>query len=268
MVIKLNRVALDLGIFQIYWYSLFILFGIIGAFFVINKEIKKHNISKDLIFDMSFYALIIGIIGARLYYVIFNLDYYLKYPIEILAVYKGGLAIHGGVIAGALFILYYTRKHKLNTLKILDIIVVGLILGQAIGRWGNFLNQEAYGVETTYQALKNIHIPDFIIKGMYIDKTYYTPIFLYESIWNIVGFILLIGIRKIKKLKVGTLSSCYLIWYSLARFFIEGLRTDSLMLYNLKIAQLISVIAIIIGVLLLIYSNKKNDKYHRIERKC
>ena len=260
MVIKLNRVALDLGIFQIYWYSLFILFGIIGAFFVINKEIKKHNISKDLIFDMSFYALIIGIIGARLYYVIFNLDYYLKYPIEILAVYKGGLAIHGGVIAGALFILYYTRKHKLNTLKILDIIVVGLILGQAIGRWGNFLNQEAYGVETTYQALKNIHIPDFIIKGMYIDKTYYTPTFLYESIWNIVGFILLIGI--------GTLSSCYLIWYSLARFFIEGLRTDSLMLYNLKIAQLISVIAIIIGVLLLIYSNKKNDKYHRIERKC
>lgn len=268
MVIKLNRVALDLGIFQIYWYSLFILFGIIGAFFVINKEIKKHNISNDLIFDMSFYALIIGIIGARLYYVIFNLNYYLKYPIEILAVYKGGLAIHGGVIAGALFILYYTRKHKLNTLKILDIIVVGLILGQAIGRWGNFLNQEAYGVETTYQTLKNIHIPDFIIKGMYIDKTYYTPTFLYESIWNIVGFILLIGIRKIEKLKVGTLSSCYLIWYSLARFFIEGLRTDSLMLYNLKIAQLISVIAIIIGVLLLIYSNKKNDKYHRIERKC
>lgn len=263
----LNRIALDLGIFKVYWYSIFILFGVIGAFFVIYQEVKKNNIDINKIFDMAFYTIIIGIIGARLYYVLFNLDYYMSSPLEILAIYKGGLAIHGGVLSGGLYVLYYTKKHKLNTLKILDIIVVGLILGQAIGRWGNFFNQEAFGIPSTYQALKNSHIPDFIIKGMYIDGTYYTPTFLYESILNILGFILLIGIRKIKDLKVGTLSGCYLIWYSVIRFFIEKLRTDSLMFYGIRVARLTSIILIILGIILLRISKKKSQNYHEIERK-
>lgn len=261
----LNRVALNLGIVQIYWYSIFILLGILVALTLIYKEMKKNNISKDTFIDMSFYAIIVGLIGARIYYVLFNLDYYLQNPIEIIQIYNGGLAIHGGLIFGSLYIIYFCKKQKLNILKILDILVIGIIIAQAIGRWGNFFNQEAYGPLTTYENLKNLHIPEWIIEGMKISGKYYTPTFLYESLWNFIGFIILILIRKMKKLRIGVLSSIYLIWYSTARFFIESLRTDSLMLGNLKVAKLVSIILILIGIILIITSNKR-DFYHNREK--
>lgn len=261
----MNRVALDLGIFQIYWYSIFILLGIFIALALVYLEIKKTNIDKDTFIDMSFYSIIIGLIGARIYYVLFNLGYYLKNPLEIIQIYNGGLAIHGGIIFGSIYIIHFCHKKKLNLLKILDIIVVGLIIAQAIGRWGNFFNQEAYGPLTTYQNLKNMHIPEFIIEGMNITGKYYTPTFLYESLWNILGFIILIAIRKLKNLKIGVLSGTYLIWYSLGRFFIESLRADSLMLGNIKIAQLISIILFIIGILLIV-TGKNRKKYHTNEK--
>ena len=252
---------LDLGIFKIYFYSFFILLGISIAIYIMYKEIKKNKINKDLFFDMAFYSIIIGILGARIYYVLFNIDYYYKYIIEIFQIWNGGLAIHGGLIAGLIFIYYFTKKHKLDALKILDIIVVGLLLGQAIGRWGNFFNQEAYGTMTTYSHLKSLPIPEFIIKGMYINGEYYTPTFLYESLWNMLGFIILILVRRFKYLKVGTLTGLYLVWYSLGRFFIEGLRLDSLMLGSIKIAQLVSILLFIVGTILIIYSIKKNKYY-------
>ncbi len=258
----MNRVALDLGIFQVYWYSIFILLGVLSAIFIIYKEMKKQGLSKDTILDMSFYSILIGIIGARIYYVLFNLDYYLSSPIEIIKIYNGGLAIHGGLIAGCAYLIYFTKKHKINTLKVLDIIVVGLILGQAIGRWGNFFNQEAFGKLTTYEALQNSYIPKFIIDGMYINGEYYTPTFFYESITSIIGFILLLIMRKNKRIKIGQLSGFYLIWYSINRFFIEGLRTDSLMLGSIKIAQLVSLLLIIIGIILIFKNIKKRNYYH------
>jgi len=261
----MNRVALNLGFLQIYWYSIFILLGIFTAVAIIYLEIKKNNINKDTFLDMAFYSIIIGLIGARLYYVLFNLSYYLENPLEIIQIYNGGLAIHGGIISGSLSIIYFCHKKKLNTLKILDIIVIGLIIAQAIGRWGNFFNQEAYGPLTTYQHLKNMHLPNFIIKGMNIAGEYYTPTFLYESIWNFIGFIILILIKKMKKLKIGILSGIYIIWYSIGRFYIESLRTDSLMLGNIKVAQLVSFTLIIIG-LFLIITSKKNDYYHLNEK--
>lgn len=257
----MNRVALDLGIIQIYWYSIFILLGVLAAIFIIYKEMKKQGLSKDTILDMSFYSIVIGIIGARIYYVIFNLDYYLTNPIEILEIYKGGLAIHGGLISGCIYLIYFTKKHKLNTLKVLDIIVVGLILGQAVGRWGNFFNQEAFGKLTTYKTLQNSHIPKFIIDGMYINGEYYTPTFFYESISSIIGFIVLLILRKSKKTKVGQLSGFYLIWYSINRFFIEGLRTDSLMLGSIRIARLVSLLLTAIGITLM-FKNIKNQNYY------
>lgn len=256
---------MNFGPIHIYWYSIFILLGILVALTLIYQEMKKNNIKKDTFIDLSFYTIIIGLIGARIYYVFFNLNYYLQHPIEIIQIYNGGLAIHGGLISGLLYIIYFCKKHKLKILKILDIIVVGVIIAQAIGRWGNFFNQEAYGPLTTYEYLKNIYLPEWLIEGMKISNEYYTPTFLYESLWNILGFIILILIRKVKKLKIGMLSGIYLIWYSIGRFYIESLRTDSLMLENIKIAQLISIFFIIGGIIILVTSRKR-DFYHTKER--
>ncbi|MCI8567704.1 MAG: prolipoprotein diacylglyceryl transferase, partial [Bacilli bacterium] len=141
----MNRVALDFGVIQIYWYSILIFLGITFGCAVVYKEAKKYKVNEDYLINLLFYGLIFGLLGARIYYVAFNLDYYLKYPIEILEIWNGGLAIHGGIIAGLLWIIIYTKKYKIPTLKMLDFITPGLILGQAIGRWGNFFNQEAHG---------------------------------------------------------------------------------------------------------------------------
>lgn len=255
----MNRVAFTIFNINIYWYSLCILFGVVIAYFLITKEAKKHNINKDTISDLIFYTLIVGIIGARLYYVIFNLGYYINNPSEIVSVWNGGLAIHGGIIFGIIFVYFFCKKKNLKFFKITDICAPALILAQGIGRWGNFFNSEAHGGITTLETLKNIHIPKFIIEGMYIDGNYYYPTFLFESIWCIIGFIIIMIIRKRKNIKLGVQTGFYFIWYSIGRFFIEALRTDSLMIFNLKMAQIVSVVGIIIGIILIIYSRKKEN---------
>ena len=265
----MDRVALDLGFIQIYWYSIFIFLGVFFASIVILKEAKKHKINEDFIVNLIFYGVIFGLIGARLYYVAFNLDYYLKYPLEILEVWNGGLAIHGGIMFGLLTILIYCKKYRVKSLKILDILVVGLIIGQAVGRWGNFFNGEAYGAVVTLEYLQKIGLPEFLINGMYINGAYHHPAFLYESIWNLFGFFALLIIRRYKYLKTGQLTGSYLIWYSIGRFFIEGMRTDSLMLGNFRIAQLVSIGLIIIGILIIILCKKGNhfDNLYQQEEK-
>ena len=192
----MERVAFDLGIIQVYWYSIFIFLGALAACVVIYLEAKKRKLNDEFIVYLAFNAIIFGIIGARIYYVLFNLDYYMQNPIEILEIWNGGLAIHGGLITGGLFTVYYCKKNKVETLKVFDIIVVGLILGQAIGRWGNFFNQEAYGAITTAAKLKSMGVPDFVINGMYILGDYRQPTYFYESIWNFFGFIALLIIRR------------------------------------------------------------------------
>ena len=247
----MDRVALDLGFLQIYWYSIFIFLGVFFASVVILREAKKQKINEDFMINLIFYGVIFGLIGARLYYIAFNLDYYLKYPMEILEFWNGGLAIHGAIIFGLATVWLYCKKYNAKVLKILDILVVGLILGQAIGRWGNFFNGEAYGAITTLENLQKLSIPQFVIDGMYISGAYHQPAFLYECIWNITGFIALLIIRRYKYLKNGQLTGVYLIWYSIGRFVIEGMRMDSLMLGNFRIAQIISIAAILIGISML-----------------
>ena len=156
----MNRVAIDLGFIQIYWYSLCILTGMMIGMFLVYRETKKRNISENLITNLIFYTVILAIIGARLYYVIFSWDYYSNNILEIFEIWNGGLAIHGAIIVGGLYLIYYTKRHKMDTLKVLDICSVGLIIGQAIGRWGNFFNQEAYGSEVTL---------DIIIQHFYMN---------------------------------------------------------------------------------------------------
>jgi len=260
----MDSVLIDFGIIQIKWYSLFILIAFLVASFLIIREAKKKNIPEDYLTNLIFYGLIIGILGARIYYVLFNLDYYLDYPQEILMIWNGGLAIHGGIIATLIFLIIYSKKKKINPLLMTDIVVVGLIIAQAIGRWGNFFNSEAYGRIVSKSFLENIHLPDFIINGMFINGYYREPTFLYESLLCLLGFIVLLLIRKYFKTRVGQLTGIYLLWYGTARLIIETFRSDSLMLGPLKVAQCISVIAIIIGLYLIISKIKSKKIYKEI----
>ncbi|MBQ9011943.1 MAG: prolipoprotein diacylglyceryl transferase [Bacilli bacterium] len=249
---------LDLGFISIHYYSIFLLIAFALGCILIFKEVKAKNISKEFIENLLFWTVIFSILGARLYFVVFNFDYYLYNPLEIFMVWNGGLAIHGGIIAGLLTVLYYCHKYKINSFQILDIIVVSLILGQAIGRWGNFFNGEAHGPIVSLDTLQALPIPSFVVSGMYIDGNYYLPTFFFESMLCLIGFVILLLFRKRKNVKTGQTTSLYLIYYGLVRFFIESFRTDSLMLLNLKMAQIISIIMIISGIILFVKCRKDN----------
>lgn len=259
----MNAIFLDLGIVQIYWYSVLIFIGLLLGGTLALKESKKFGFPEDFMINMFFYLVPLAIIGARLYFVLFHFDYYSQNPIEILKVWEGGLAIHGALFAGLLWVIFYTKKHGVSTIRMLDILVVSLLFGQAIGRWGNFLNGEAYGPETTLAFLKSIHLPQFIIDGMNIGGVYHQPTFLYESLWCLLGFIIILFYRKGTYRKKGDMLSFYLIWYGLGRFFIEGLRTDSLMLGPLKMAQIVSILMILIGIFIFL-KNKKSSKFEHL----
>ena len=259
MVIYVSRVFLKIGSINIYWYSLLIIISIIIGYYFSRREADKNNLTSKYIEDMLFYLIIVAIIGARLYYVIFNFSLFKDDLLSIFKVWEGGLAIYGAVIASFIFIIYYSKKHNKSILLTTDTLVPYLILGQAIGRWGNFFNSEAHGSITTLSYLRKLHIPNFVIEGMYINGNYYIPTFLYESLWCLLGFIILLIIRKKNKYKLpGILLSAYFIWYGMGRLYIEGLRTDSLYIGIFRVSQIVSIILIIIGISLLIYLLYKN----------
>ena len=256
----MNPILVSIGSIEIRWYSVLILTAFIVGYFLVRNRCKKDNIDIILVSDLICYLVLVAIIGARIYYCLFNLDYYLMDPISIFKIWEGGLAIHGGVIAGIIFCYFYTKKKNLDLLKILDIIAPALALGQAIGRWGNFFNSEAFGPITSLKTLQGLHIPKFIIDGMYIDGFYHHPTFFYESLGCLIIFVILMIFRN--KMKKGQVSGTYFILYGIIRFLIESLRQDSLMLGNIKIAQLVSIISILAGIYLFIkpYLRSNYDK--------
>lgn len=262
----MNPIAISFGIIEIRWYALFILSGFLIGMLLIKKEAKRLNMEVNKIMDLCFYLVIVSVIGARIYYVIFEFNSYRDNLLDIFAIWQGGLAIHGGILGGIIFTYLYCRKRNLNLLQITDLIAPALILGQSIGRWGNFFNGEAFGPKTTYIFLKSLHLPKFIVDGMYLYSpvdniyAYRQPTFLYESLWCLIGFILLLLLRKNKKIKNGQITSIYFIIYGIERFFVELLRQDSLMLFNLKVAQLMSLLMILTGIVLFIYLLKKSKK--------
>lgn len=246
----MNPVAFTAFGYDIRWYSILLLVGILLSLFFVMREAKRFNIPKDFMFNMAFWVIIIGIIGARLYYCAFNYSYYKDHLMEILYIWEGGLAIHGGIIAGFLTVLFYTKRYNISTVRITDIICVPLLLAQAIGRWGNFFNGEAHGVATTYYHLTSeLHLPEFIVKGMKIGNVYYLPTFFFESMLCLLGFLILLIVRRFKYLKKGQLTCFYLMYYSAIRFFIESYRTDSLMIGPFRMAQVISIVLFIVGLL-------------------
>ena len=253
----MNPILITIGGIDIRWYSVLILIGAFMVLLMSQNEANRFGMTREFIFNALFWALILGVIGARLYYCVFNLDIYLKDPIEIVKIWKGELAIHGGLIFGLITLALYCKKYKVRLIRMLDFIVVPLLLAQAIGRWGNFFNQEAHGAVTTIETLKALFIPDFIIEGMTIDGIVYTPTFLYESIVCFVSFIILLFVRRSKYLKVGSLTGAYLLIYGVLRFFIEMSRTDALMLGGFKVAQIVSVIMVIIAVGIFMFNSRK-----------
>lgn len=253
-LMAIDPVAFELGPLTVNWYGLIIVTGMILAIFLGIREGEKRGVSEDFVVDTAFWTLPIGIIGARLYYVLFELEHYLSNPISILYIWEGGLAIYGGIIAGLLTIYYRSKKDKVPFLLVTDIFAPLLLLAQAIGRWGNFVNQEAHGGEVSRQFLENLMLPEFIIEGMNIGGTYYHPTFLYESVWSILGVILILVIRNRKQLLLrGEATAGYMIWYGVGRFFIEGLRTDSLYLGPFRISQLVSLALVIAGIAMIVY---------------
>jgi len=264
----MNPVAFSFWGFDVRFYSLLILIGVLLGYFMIVREAKRFGISSDFMFNLFFWTIIIGIIGARLYYVVFNWEYFGSHIGEIWQIWQGGLAIHGGILFGLITISIYTKRHNVRLGRILDIVVIPLILAQAIGRWGNFFNSEAYGAATTLNHLRSLHIPEFIIQGMRINGIYYTPTFFYESLWCLIGFAIMLFVRRSKYVKIGQITGIYMIWYGVGRFFIEASRTDSLILLGFKVAQLVSIIMIIVGIVLFILGVRKGkyeDLYNEVK---
>ncbi|MGV2621536.1 prolipoprotein diacylglyceryl transferase [Halobacillus sp. ACCC02827] len=264
----LNPVFLQLGPLTIYWYGLIIATGAFLGLLIATRETERLGLKKDYMVDIVVYAIPAAIICARAYYVLFEWDRYAGGPWwKVFAVWEGGIAIHGGLIGAVLTAYLYTRAKKLSFWQMADIAAPSIILGQAIGRWGNFMNQEAHGGPVSESFYNNYmqYLPDFINQQMCIEGTVYHPTFLYESLWSIIGFILLLILRHKFDPRRGEVFLSYVIWYSIGRYFIEGMRTDSLYLFaEIRTAQFISIVLIVLSVILIIYRRKSGmaDKYY------
>lgn len=253
----LNPIAFELGSFQVHWYGIIIGIGIALGFYLASKEGDRLGLPQETFSDLLIWAIPIALISARAYYVLFEWDYYSQNPGAIIQIWNGGIAIHGALIGSVITAIVFSRKKKISFWKLADIAAPSIILGQAIGRWGNFINQEAHGEEVTRSFLEGLYLPDFIVNQMYIEGTYYHPTFFYESVWNMIGFALLLLLRKVNP-KRGELFLSYVIWYSIGRFFIEGMRTDSLMVADLlRIAQVLSLTLIVVAAFILVFRRIK-----------
>lgn len=270
----LDRVAFSVFGFNIYWYGVLICIGAVLGIFFAAQYAKGIGISVDTVFDFALYAILVGIIGARIYYLLFH-EHSLK---SFFAIRDGGLAIYGGIIAGALFTIFYTRKKNIPFFKFGDMVVQGIIIGQIVGRWGNFVNREAFGCATTgltrlmYKAQQ---VSGLVIKNdigiynggaeyplEYINNVAYIsvhPTFLYESLWNLLTLIFIILFRKHKKFD-GQIACIYFISYGIGRFFIESLRTDQLMLFGVPVSMLLSALLVVFWILFMIISLKRTKE--------
>lgn len=239
----------DIGSFSIKWYAVLILTGAFVAYWLSLRNLKKLAYPTSLFDDLFFGTLLAGIIGTRLWYVLFyDLATYLENPLSIFMTWQGGLAIQGGLLLGAAYAYWFLKRKKLSFFRFMDAIVPNVLVAQAIGRWGNFMNQESYG-KVVDEAYFNL-FPAFIKDNMYILGQFREPTFLYESMLNIVGFILIAYfLKRFSQNRRGDLMWAYMIWYGISRFWVEGLRVDSLMFMGLRTAQLVSIVFIVIGLM-------------------
>ncbi|MGU7978873.1 prolipoprotein diacylglyceryl transferase [Streptococcus suis] len=252
----MDPIAIRLGPLEIRWYAICILIGLVLGVYLATKEAPRKKILQDDILDFILLAFPLSIIGARIYYVAFSWSEYKDNLLSVFAIWNGGIAIYGGLITGAIVLYFFTRHRFINTLDFLDVVAPSVMIAQAIGRWGNFFNQEAYG-----KAVDSLnYLPSFIRDQMYIDGAYRQPTFLFESLWNLLGFGLLCVLRRRPGLlKQGEITAFYLIWYGFGRLLIEGLRTDSLMFLGIRVSQWLSGILILVGISMVVVRRRQSS---------
>lgn len=263
----LDRVFIHIGSFPIYWYGVIIAFGAFLGLYLATRESDRLGLKKDIFVDLVVFAIPIAIICARIYYVIFEWEQYENGPWwGVFAIWNGGIAIHGALIGSVLTAIVFSRVRNVSFWQLADIAAPSIILGQAIGRWGNFMNQEAHGGPISEAAYNNFlqYLPDFIMNQMCIDGVMYHPTFLYESSWDILVFIFLLFLRRFNPVR-GEVFLAYIMSYSVGRFFVEGMRTDSLVSGGLRAAQVISIVMIVVGIALIIYRRKSGIARHRYD---
>lgn len=256
---QISPVAFSLGSYPVYWYGIIIASGLLLAVLYAFVSSKRYNVDGNKLINCILVGIVTGIIGARLYYCLFEWEYYGKNPIEILYINNGGLAIYGGIIGALTGGLIVAKIQKMKIMPVLDIAMVGFLLGQGIGRWGNFMNQEAFGTPTDLPW------------GMVSEGTgniAVHPCFLYESVWCLLGFAVLHFFGKYRQRYAGQMFYCYLVWYGFERMIVEGLRTDSLYLpfeifgNAVRVSQLLSAVIFIIGIVLLLINIKRKENFY------
>ena len=250
----LDREAFNLFGKPVYWYGVIIMLGIVAAFIHVIIRSKREGFTTDDVMDLGIFTVLFGVLGARLYYVLTTLnEHEYKTFIDVIAVWEGGLAIYGGIIAGCTALVLTAAHKKINPLKVMDATGPGVMLAQAIGRWGNFVNGEAFGYEVAEgSALYPFRmglISDYTNTGSVMH--FYHPTFLYESVWNIVGFIIISFLYRKKKFN-GQVALMYFAWYGFGRMFIEGLRTDSLYVGPFRISQVVGAVCFVVGTALIV----------------
>lgn len=255
----INSVAFTVGSYPIYWYGIIIASGLLLAVLYAWRSTPRYNVDFNKLVNCILVGIITGIIGARLYFCFFQWDYYGKNPIEILYINNGGLAIYGGIIGALAGGLTVAKIQKMKIMPILDIAMMGFLLGQGIGRWGNFVNQEAFGTPT--------NLPwRMVSEGTGMVGVH--PCFLYESLWCLLGFVLLHFYGKYRQKYSGQIFFSYLVWYGFERMFVEGLRTDSLYLpfqlfgMDIRVSQVLSFAIFVTGLVMLIINRNKEDSFY------
>ena len=260
--IRINPTAFSIGVFTVQWYGLIIVVGMILATLYAYYRMKGEGYVLDNTLDLAIVCIPLGIVGARAYYVLTSLDKYSSFY-DVIAIWNGGLAIYGGIIGGIIGIYIVCKVKKYNFLQILDCIAPGVMIGQILGRWGNFTNAEAYGIIGNYDFLGASFDATGLAKSnpfiMTINGMYVHPTFLYESVWNLVGFLIINLLWKRKKYN-GQITLMYLTWYGLGRCVIEGFRGDSLYIGSIRISQLIAFVCFAVGTVLLVVFAVRNRK--------
>lgn len=242
---------------HIYFYGVILAIAIVvGTFVADYVGTCFFELKKETVIDMSPYLVIFGILGARLYYCLLNYDFYLRFPTEILAIRHGGISIHGAILGGLIGLLIFAKRHKISVFKLADVSAVGLILAQAIGRWGNFFNSEAFGYPT--ELPWKLYISPQYRPIPFTENEYFHPTFLYESFFDLIIFLILFYIAKNKIYKKeGNIALMYLILYSIARIFVEHFRIDSVCyIFGLPVAMIVSIGIIVLALIALIFNNK------------
>ena len=261
-----DKVAFSIGSLSVRWYGIILTLGIVcGVLYAMYRAKKNEGIPSEDVLDFAIYTVLLAVIGARLYYVLTTLktdtgEWYYDSFLDMIAIWEGGIAIYGAIIGGAIGVLLvskFKKYDKTKLLKVCDMVAPGVMLGQIIGRWGNFVNGEAHGVETSENFFLRMGLLE------YGEFAYFHPTFLYESLWNLVGFVLITVFYKKKKFD-GQIVLSYLAWYGFGRMFIEGLRTDSLMVGTFRISQVVAFLCFVIGSICIVYLSIRTKKQSKM----